>query len=458
MIEKMAIEKVFAILALFFGLIYVFILPPFQSVDEPTHFFRGWEITSGNFVPRKIDTQSGDYLPESVENLANKYLFLIKNIHNQVSLDYILETSKIKTEPNKTKFINFQNTALYSPTCYISQVPGMIIAKSLNANPLTVFYAGRLSNLIFFIIIFYFVIKIIPFFKLTTMLLALMPMTLSLAGALTGDVIVIGFNFLWVAFLLKLMTKKQPINGTDIANLVLIAAILAFSKDYFLLIPLVLILPKSNFESRKNYLSCLFCITIISIFCMGLWHYFINNFSLSMNSSANFHEQLNLILSKPLNYMSIILNTLIIKTPRIIITMIGVLGWQDTRLDFITYMIYPALIVASMFVDNIKTFSLEIWQKSIIFINIVISIVLIFTLLYMMWSDPNSPVIYGLNGKYFTPIMLPILLLFTSNKNFKNANQIKLIIYICIILILISSDLSILHRFYGLTNNLYYQI
>lgn len=47
------IENIFILFALLFGLLFVFVTPPFQSVDEQAHFFRAYGISSGQFVAHK---------------------------------------------------------------------------------------------------------------------------------------------------------------------------------------------------------------------------------------------------------------------------------------------------------------------------------------------------------------------------------------------------------------------
>ena len=234
MIKEIAIEKVFLFISLVFGLIYVLILPPFQSVDEASHFYRGYSIVLNKPIAKNVKGQIGEYLPTSLQKLASNYDFLIKNTDAKINPKYILDSASIKLNPDKVEFVNFQNTALYSPVSYLTQIPGMYIAKMFDTNPLLIFYLGRLSNLLGFTLLIYFAIKTIPFYKLTTMLLALMPMSLSLAGSLTSDVMVIGLNFLWVAVLLKLLFEKTKINNLQILGLITLATILALSKHYFL--------------------------------------------------------------------------------------------------------------------------------------------------------------------------------------------------------------------------------
>src|SRR5574344_959602 len=117
--EKFSVEKRFLFIALIFGVLYIFILPPFQSVDESSHFYRNYEISSGNFFAHTQNGFAGDILPLSLENLSSKYNFLIKNIDKKITPNYILSSSKINLEPEKTGFVKFINSAIYSPVCYI---------------------------------------------------------------------------------------------------------------------------------------------------------------------------------------------------------------------------------------------------------------------------------------------------------------------------------------------------
>lgn len=459
MFKEISVEKFFLFVSLVFGLIYVFILPPFQSVDEASHFYRSYEIISNKIVPQKVDSQLGDYLPLSLKKLATGYEFLIKHVDKKTNPKYIIDSTKITLNPDKIGFANFANTAIYSPVAYLGQLPGMYIAKAFNANPLLIFYAGRISNLIFFTLIIFLAIKIIPIYKLPMALLALMPMTLSLGGALTADVVVIGFNFLWVAMLIKILFEKK-ISNLQIIILYLLVLILTLSKDYVMLIPLIFLLPRSIFKNLPKYLICILGTIVISTIAFLLWQKVIDNVYINLNGSANALGQMKFILSNPFAYLLVLVKTLTIKTPRILITMIGVLGWQDTRLDFMTYMLYPILIILAILLETKTDFTFKTWQLYLIFIDILISIIMIFTNMYVMWSAVASPVIFGLNGKYFIPLILPLLLLFYNRIKFDitNKDQIRFLIYVLLILILISSDLSLLHRFYGLTPNLHYNI
>lgn len=66
---QLKVEKVFIIIAIFFGIIYGIITPPFQSVDEANHFFRSYAISEGLFIAENNNNNIGSYLPESLSKL-----------------------------------------------------------------------------------------------------------------------------------------------------------------------------------------------------------------------------------------------------------------------------------------------------------------------------------------------------------------------------------------------------
>lgn len=456
-IKNVSLEKIFVLMALFFGLLYVFILPPFQSVDEGAHFYRTYQISSGKFIAHNIDGKVGDVLPQSLSDFYNLYKPFIKDIDKKTGIENIKRDFQIKVEEDKTVYTEFVNTALYSPVCYISQIPGVIAGKILNLPLAGIYYLGRMCNLIAYCLLVFLAIRITPFFKMPMMLLALMPMSLSLAGAYTCDVAVLGFNFLWIAMILKVLTSDCA-KKKDIAVMAVLAFLIALTKSYVLLLPLIFLLPTKIFKTKKQYFLNISVIILSIIVAGSIWYACSKGLKLNMgNMGANPDVQIALIKSHPFNFIGVLIKTFFVKTPRLFITMIGVLGWQDVKLDWITYFIYPVLIYFSIVADKFN-FCLEKWQKLIILFTIILGTVLTYTSLYIMWTSVGNSVVMGLNGKYFIPLMLPLLLLFKKCEGKYDYDKVKLFIIVALFLILLSSELSLLHRFYNITPQLYYKI
>ncbi len=460
MIKDFSLERLFVLIALIFGLLYVFILPPFQSVDEGMHFFRTYQISEGNFLAKKIDGKVGDEIPSSLSDFYDMYTPFIKNIDKKTNLAQMKNNFQLQVNDREREFTQFTNTALYSPVCYISQLPGVVAGKLAKLSLGGIYYLGRLSNLIAYCLLVFFALRITPFFKCPMFLLALMPMSLSLAGAYTCDVAVLGLNFLWMAVILKTMTLPQTVKFTNkwIITLAVLGVLIALSKSYILLLPLIFLLPPKLFNTKKDYFISVLGILAIAFAGLAYWSFCIKGLSLDMNDSfANSAMQMEFIKTHPLAYILVLIKTFFVKTPRLLITMIGVLGWQDTKLDWITYIAYPVLIYFAVRADNFD-FKLEKWQKVLIGAVLIAGTVITYTSLYIMWLPVGNSVVLGLNGKYFIPLMLPLCLIFKNSIAKYDYEKVKLAIIIAVILILASSELSLLHRFYNITPQLYYKI
>ena len=459
-IINLSIEKIFVLLAILFGILYVFILPPFQSVDEGMNFFRTNKISEGHLTAKKIDGKVGDEIPSSLSDFYDKYVPFIKNIDKKTNLSEMKSNFQLQVEEDRREFTQFTNTALYSPVYYISQITGVIAGKVAKLSLGGIYYLGRLSNLIAYCLLVFFALRITPFFKCPMFLLALMPMSLSLAGSYTCDVAVLGLNFLWMAVILKTMTLPQTVKFTNkwIIMLAILGLLIALSKSYILLLPLIFLLPPKLFNSRRDYFISVFGILAVAFAGLAFWSFCIKGLSLDMNDSfANSAMQIEFIKTHPLAYILVLIKTFFVKTPRLLITMIGVLGWQDTKLDWITYIMYPVLMYFAVRADNYN-FELTKWQKVLIWVVLVTGTVITYTSLYIMWSPVGNSVVLGLNGKYFIPMMLPLCLIFKNSVAKYDYEKVKFSIIIAVILILASSEMSLLHRFYNITPQLYYKI
>ncbi len=459
-IMDFSIEKLFVLIALFFGILYVFILPPFQSVDEGMHFFRTYQISEGQFVSKNIDGKVGDVIPSSLSKFYEMYVPFIKNIDKKTGISDIKRNFQLPLNAENKDFTQFTNTSLYSPVCYISQLPGVIAGKLAGLSLAGIYYLGRLSNLIAYCLLVFWALKITPFFKCPMFLLALMPMSLSLAGAYTCDVAVLGLNFLWIAVILKMMTQPQKLDLKSkwIAITAVLGLLIALSKSYVLLLPLIFLLPPKLFKTKRDYFISVIGILSLALAGLIFWSYCTKGLSLDMNNSfANSAMQIEFIKSHPFDYLLVLVKTFFVKTPRLLITMIGVLGWQDTKLDWITYIAYPALMYFAVRADNFD-FELEKWQKVLIWAVLIAGTIITYTSLYIMWSPVGNSVVLGLNGKYFIPLMLPLCLIFKKSIAQYDYDKVKFAIIIAVILILASSEMSLLHRFYNITPQLYYKI
>ncbi len=450
----MKIEKVFLLFVFLFGLIFIFITPPFQSVDENFHFYRAYGIASGQFVAEKQGAVSGSMLSESLSCLTHKYDRLVKNINEKTSISELSENLGIKLSDNEV-FTGYSNTALYSPAGYIPQSMGVYVAKILNLSPLIMLYFGRLFNLIMYAILGYYAIKVIPVLKLAVFLILLMPMNLSLAASLSTDAVLISVSLIFIGLILKCSVNNEKISIKNLLLLALLSTVLALIKHHFLLLPLLFLIPPKRFCGK--YWQKISVIILPAIFACIIWSKAVAGLYVPLREGADMYAQLSFILHNPLEFIAVLFKTILIKTFRIIVTMIGVLGWQDTRLDILTYLLYPLAIIYAVLNTSDRQIILSKFQILLLSSTLTVSYLLIVTYMYLSWSLVGSGIVMGLNGKYFVTLLLPFLILLAAKSKFKFGVNNNIIYAFCF-LILLSTVFSLLTRFYNMFPNLYYQI
>ena len=69
--EKFKIENIFLLLSITIGLLLIFIVPPFQSPDEDSHFTKSYLIATGKFFPKMVDKKVGYYIPAEMNDYIN---------------------------------------------------------------------------------------------------------------------------------------------------------------------------------------------------------------------------------------------------------------------------------------------------------------------------------------------------------------------------------------------------
>lgn len=400
---KVSIEKFFIITAFLFGILLILITPPFQSVDEANHFFRSYAVSQGQFISIKENNNVGSFLPKSLFELNQKFSYLEKDISKQITYENLKETLKIND--NETVFINYPNTALYSPAAYIPQTFGILAGKIFKLPPILLFYLARLFNLITYCILGYYAIKSTPFLKLAAALILLCPMNLSLGASCSTDVTLIGVSILLFAKILQYKYSKENLSAKQAVLLGICLFILALTKHNFYFIPLIFLIPKENF-SKKYYLPCIILPAILG--CL-IWTQAVSGLYVPLNPKANMYEQISFIINNPVKYTLILILSTIVKAFRLFITSIGVLGCQDTKLDNITYIIYPILLWLSIVYSGAKQYIIKLNDKILIISTATLAYIIITTYLYLAWSKVGGLIIEGLNGKYYTPLLLPVL-------------------------------------------------
>ncbi|RLB74052.1 MAG: hypothetical protein DRH03_02235 [Deltaproteobacteria bacterium] len=441
--------RLFLLIGGFFGLVMLVLTPPFQVPDEHDHFFRAVMISSGQFVaksypfseelkkkvPKKYLKGKGGIVPVSIpyttRNVNHKLPFHPENKQQFSDLKKMLALPlHMKGMPEV--FIN-TSAGGYAPPLYLPAALTIAVGKSFNLSALWLMYLGRLANLMVFLSLIYWTLRITPTGKPVIFLLALMPMTLFLAPSLSIDGLIIASSILLTATLMDLaQNDQQPTNYRDWFIVPITLTILTLGKVvYCPLILLFFLSPKALFSSDRSRLFLFTSSLVLAAGCYIIWHWLTNNAGTASVTNIPFDytsfqakdqlmpllnskKQLQFLQHHPSSIFTILIRTLQDQGLYYIESFIGLLGWLDTKLPFLIYISFPFALIASA-LDS-KTLKNHVLTEKVLFALIwIISTSAILIGFYLLSTPVSNAIIGGIQGRYFIPIALPFLLLFCAD-------------------------------------------
>lgn len=400
--------NIVTLLAFILGLIFVFIVPPFQSPDEPAHFYRAWGLASGQVTCTKVDGKYGLYVPENVVNIPE--VMEVSNIsfkyNNKFNHKLIIENMGT-TIGNSLKFVEPSNLCSIIPFGYFPQTVAVILSKIIYPSPLFSLYLGRLLNLIFSVVLINFAISLIPLGKPILSVFVLLPMFLHQIASFNYDASHYAFTYLFIAFVLFLSYKREKIKTKEYLLLLLTSIFTAQIKFVYLPILLLLFLLKSkNFTSRRKYVLSILLIFLVNIIVTLLSVVLFKDSRLVVNVDKG--VQITTFFDSPMRFLSLFVYSLDTQFDFYLKSTIGWLGWLDYGLNNLVY--FSIVFFSIMFVDseNANDVAFSIKNRLILFSTFLIELIVIFLSLYIIWTPTNSLVVIGVQGRNILPF-LPLL-------------------------------------------------
>ncbi|MGV7118366.1 DUF2142 domain-containing protein [Paenibacillus sp. KACC 21273] len=447
------IENRFLIIALLFGLCWMFLLPPFQAPDEESHFFRAYGVSEEQVICENIGvSNAGSYLPSNIKSFQQNLGAEEIKFHYEVKQDINKLQKSGDSYPSSTEsFIDYGNACAYSPLPYIPQVIGIEIGKIFQSSWLTIFYIGRLFNLLTFIAIIYYTIKIAPKMKYLIVLLALMPMMLHQAVSISPDALTVATCFLFVALIMKLRYDPVLVTKKYIILLLILSMVIALSKiTYFPLTLLILTIPMEKFKTKKHFWKFTISVILISIIFTAIW------FLCTRISNIEFPldpvEQLKNAIYHPLAFAKLLLMSFV-TNDALYVQFFGDFGWLDTPLPLALAIFYYCVLVLTTFYESLKEIGKprnersDFWSGILGLLSFVSCALLIEISLYLNWTQDTPNYISGVQGRYFIPLALTFFYSLYLLVPFIIKHR-KWIIFVFILLILLASCYQLVLRYY----------
>lgn len=422
LINQSDILKTYTVIAVLLGCIYFVLFPPVSTNDSKTHIIAMYERTNsmlghsdwnevdGNANLSQYETEDGYIIDEVMTN----YLYCPSpdtKIYDGASYAAFIDM------PNESTVTSSWHKDLSSVKniVYLPYLLTLLLGRLLNWNLMFTLQIAKLVGLICYLLMIRFAIKLMPYGKDALAVFSLTPMVMQSMVSIGYDLFCIGASFIMFAYILKLDNEKHSYTWKDIVLTVLLSVVLIPSKGgvYFacavFLAACLFVLPV--IIKKPKYLiggGIAFAIAGI-LFLVKYQDYFISEHVEGMYSISDLFQD-------PISIGRFMFLSMLNDMDRLIQGIFGGrLGWDETIEPWYVVISYIVLFCATCQYDD------ELRPKrkeKLVCISALILFVFGIYCIFLGETKLTSASIYGIQGRYFIPLM-PLIICVAKSHNFK---------------------------------------
>lgn len=430
--DKDKIENIFLNFAIPIGLMYAIFMMPTYTPDAGAHIWKAYELSEGIFITKINDEgESLTTVPKALtsygESILTKYSVLNESKNDELVTDY--NTTVDVNTPAKGYFSLF----------YVIYAVAFLISRTLSLNMIIGLFLARILNYILVLVLGYISIKKIPFGKILLAVYLMIPMMLQQATAISVDSLMNAIIIFFISYILSLMFNNENLKKKEIIILLVLSAFIGLSKVTYiplLGLGLILLIRKKDLSLKKKILFSVLAVIVClgSMFALSrATSGFTNNKSIEAyleEAGVNSQEQINGIIRNPVHYLKVLYNNFKINGTYYLYSCIGeYMGWLTIMSPIQYVYLYIAVLFAAIFVEN-NSEVLNKKEKIWTFMLALLMDLLIVTGLYIEWSKVNDLIVLGVQGRYFLPVTILMLLCLCQKENYikiKNPNIVMLV-------------------------------
>lgn len=438
--EGFRTEKIhvyFAVFCSLLGVMFIVAQPAatFYSWDDQIHFQQtvdwfGGSITYSNGEYNMSDANVSDSAGRKAIHSAEEKQQQINYLNSDVEHNYTKTTSSFPS---------------FDKISYLPMAIGYNLCKLIHLPFIVSFQIGKIFNLLFYVLLLAYAIKTSKIGKRLITVIALIPVNVFLASNYSYDpAVFVGITIFLVHTFNLFLDKTTKFDFKTALIMIASMSYACFAKAiYAPFMLLLLLIPKERFKNVKQSRLIKLGFTLIAGMLFILPMFSGGSVSDPRGGDTSFSDQTITILEHPLDYATVLKST---AADQFSTELIG--AFSTTNFAYLNkideksnlYLILIILLIFVFITDN-KGNNLTIKQRLAILGITILNIVLIWTALYLSFTPVGLNTINGVQGRYFLPLLLPLLIALQP-KNVQNKINPKLynllIVAIPVIVIIIA--------------------
>ncbi|MBN8531931.1 MAG: DUF2142 domain-containing protein [Alphaproteobacteria bacterium] len=411
-------DRVFLVLGLIFGLLYLFVTPPFRGPDEAAHFQRAFELAHGVVEGRTPIPRSLDGFKEDI-TARNGRLYRGDDAARYGAQDVRgwIDTPLAR---ENAPLINIKSSSsAYTPLPYLGVMPMQRLALAFELPPVGVLWAARLGGMLVGVFGVWVVLRACPpRLAWPLALMALMPVTVFIRSMVSADTLTLAIAWGYAVLVLHLARGQGRMAGREIAALGVLATALCLSKNAYALLPLAaLAIPAPRWGGWRRQVALVGAVMLPGLALSAGWALWVKATYYAMHGPEPIRGswpegQLTYMWRHPALYALALFKTVFswhFLWHVGVVEFAGSLCYQDRYPPLWATVAYWPLALLLLW-RAVPGEALSSRQRLWLAAAAISGIVLGLTFLYVQWTAYKAPLIGGFQGRYLHPI-LPLLLL-----------------------------------------------
>ncbi len=425
MVRLPAHSTVILIVSFLLGLFFVFAVPPFQKPDEMVHYYKAVSLASGNILCRREK--------KKIFNPIARYLFTFPDamLASHIAANTNMKFTKqlylsVLAKPLDTRLVQESSSCTLPFILYIVPAIAIAIPVFLHANPLIIFFVGRLAAFLVGFFLLWYSWRVAPrTYKPLFLFLVAIPTVLFQLSSYSKDALHLSLGFLAFSYWLGFRTRTTPLTLRSFVVFfaALILAILA-RPTYAPLVLIIFLIPDATTLVHRLNKKPFFIVILTSILTTGILSGAIfltrqyvakASFFLStpMLGFVNPALQLRYLAMDPWRILVVLGTTFEQSFGLYVRTAVGVTGWIGAVMPWWVNVLYVGWFFYLIFSLAREKEKARAWELIVVCVSIVGVLSSLFISLYIFSTPVAAPIVDGVTGRYFL-ILLPLVIWFVA--------------------------------------------
>lgn len=402
-------HQLFVVIALMSGIAIAFISPSGQEPDGGDHILRSFDVSYGHITPILRQTNDKNVqMPTNFSEFDDRVLDPGLNL----GLAHTKHLQNTYFASGEAGVQDYRYKSKYSTVTYWPQGLGLYLGRVWQWNAYEMIILARILNLLAYVFLTQLAIMKLPILKNTLMVIALMPIAVFQASALSADAVLNGVSYLFVALIIRLAMKKQPIHYYELFPSILCLWIIVLAKPaYILLALLFLIIPLKQYTPKfAAFLRIGYLVSGASAAAAVLFGFAAGWLKWSENKPV-YKTQLEYVMHNLGPTLQTFFHTLDVSLYQYL-SWLNMLGWINYSLGMLILFVPLFLIIVGL--SEPQPYAWQQWQRMVLWgvFGLTFAGIIVGLYAFDIVNSVGATRMLGAQGRYFIPLfILPFLAL-----------------------------------------------